>query len=149
MSRQPKHARQTWTGIVVMQGNLVLMSTVNHPPNCSTQCFLKVMIACKNVSTAVAASSAPPMKSSRNRATTPSSSSNTGGEACAAGRHATAMRKALRCSYAGQCSNTWCIDSMLSASSQAGHMRSSVSWLGWSLYECLLENILMCPSTWP
>ena len=40
-----------------MQGSLVLMSTVNHPPNCSTQWFLKVMIACKNVSTAIAASS--------------------------------------------------------------------------------------------
>ena len=91
---QGRHARQKWTGIVVMQGNPVLMSTVNHPTNCSMQCFSKVMIACKNVSTAVAASCAPFMKSTRDRAKTPSSSSYTGVEACAAGRHATAVLKA-------------------------------------------------------
>jgi len=126
-----------------MHGNHVLVWPVNHPPNRSTQWFLKVMIACKNVSTAIAASCAPPMKSSRSKAITPSPSSNTGEEDRAAGREATAVRKATRrCSYAGQSSNTCCVDSMLSGSSQAGHMRAYAIIAQFSqLYEALEQHI--------
>ena len=107
------------------------LSAVNHPPNCSTQQFLKVKTACKKACAALVASFAPPIKSSRKKAMIPSSSLNTGGEACAAGEPATFVRKAaLWCSYAGQCNNTWCTDSILSGSPQVGHMRSCVSWLG-------------------
>ena len=75
-----------------------------------------------------------PMKSSRSRAMTPPSSSSTGGEVCAAGRQATAVRKAaLWCSYAEQCNSTCYIDYMLFGFSQTGHMRSTMSWLAWSL----------------
>ena len=70
------------------------LSAVNHPPNCPTQQFLKVKTACKKACAALVAPSAPPMKSSRKKAMIPSSSLNTGGEACAAGKPATFVRKA-------------------------------------------------------
>ena len=48
MNRQPKHARQASKADMdrrlVMQGNAVLMSIVNHSPNCSPQWFLKVIV---------------------------------------------------------------------------------------------------------
>ena len=51
-----------------------VLSGVNHPPNCSTQQFLKVMTACKKACAALVASCAPPIKSSRKKAMTFSSS---------------------------------------------------------------------------
>ena len=75
---------------------------------------LKVIIARKNVSTAMAASSALPMKSSRDRCNSSLIVERSRGEACAAGEQATTARKAvLRCSDARQCSDTCCTDSML------------------------------------
>ena len=44
MNRQSKHAwqhaKQSQTGILVMQGRYVLVSNVNHPLDSSTQWFL-------------------------------------------------------------------------------------------------------------
>ena len=127
MHKQSIHARQICCNVKYI---------VSHAPKCCTQLCLKVMTAC---TAAVSASCAPPMKSSRKKAMTPSSSIRAAREVCADGNLAFAARKAtLRGSCAGQCNNTCCMDSMLSGCSQAGHMRSSLSWLGWSL------NLLLC-----
>ncbi len=109
------------------------MSTVNYPPNCSTQMLLKVMKACGRACAAFVASSTPP-KGSFFKKGNPSSSINKGEEDCAAGKQAVFVREAaLWRSYVGQCRSTWCTEFMLSGSPQAGQMRSSMSWVGYSL----------------
>ena len=130
MHKQSIHARQVCCNVKYI---------VSHAPNCRTQISLKVMTACRKESIAVSASCAPPMKSSRKKAMTHSSSVRAAGEACAVGKLAIAARKAtLRGSCLGQCNNTCCTTSMLFGCSQAGHLQSFLSWLGWSL------NLLSC-----
>ena len=102
--------------------------------------FLKVMTACKNVSAATscclcASHEVIPQKGNDSLII----GEGRGGRACAVGKAASAVRKAaLRHSCTGQCNRTCCTDSMLFGCSQAGHMRSCLSWLGWSL------NLLSC-----
>ena len=105
------------------------------------------MTACKNVSAAISAAFAPPIQlPSRNEATTPSSSMRAMGKACASGKAARAACKADLCrSCVGQYKKTCCTDSMLFGYLQAGHMRSTLSWLGWSLMRSIRCRALV---TW-
>ena len=72
------HAHAIHASNPCMQGKYVQMYGIvhiGHAPNlnCSTQMFLKVMTACKNVSAAISAACAPPILSSRKKAKTTSS----------------------------------------------------------------------------
>ena len=116
-----------------------VLSNVGHAPNCFTEMFLKVTTACKNVSSATSAACAPPMKSSRKKATTPSSSMRAWKRPVLLVRRQVPRAK-LPCAahVQGNANFTCCTDSMLFGCSQAGHMRSCLSWLGLSI------NLLSC-----